>query len=68
MEGRCSDLPLPLSHLAGISPGVALLGLDFGLLTIAAGARTGSRGTALGVAAPVGAASYLLSSLAPAVA
>jgi ABC-2 type transport system permease protein len=66
--GRGFDLTLPVSHLAGVSVGVALLGLDFGLLAIAVGSGTGSRGTALGVTAAVAAASFLISSLAPVVA
>ena len=40
------------------------MGLDFGLITMAAGAATGRRGTALGIGAGLAAASYLLSSLA----
>ena len=53
------------SHLAGISLGVALLGLDFGLLALAIGVWSGSRGLALGVAASLAAVSYLVNSLAP---
>jgi ABC-2 type transport system permease protein len=68
LAGRGFDLPLPITHLAGISLGVALLGLDFGLLAIAVGSRTGSRGTALGITSSIAAASYLISSLAPVVA
>jgi ABC-2 type transport system permease protein len=44
-----------------------LMGLDFGLITMALGAATGRRGTALGIASGLAAASYLLSSLAPAI-
>ena len=40
------------------------MGLDFGLITMAVGAATGRRGTALGIGASLAAASYLLSSLA----
>ncbi|MDQ6617371.1 MAG: hypothetical protein M3083_22145 [Actinomycetota bacterium] len=54
--------------LAGVTVGVILLGVDFGLLAMLVGSKTGSRGTALGVSSGVAAASYLLSSLAPAVA
>lgn len=43
---------------------VMLMGLDFGLITMAIGATTGRRGTALGIASGLAAASYLLSSLA----
>lgn len=66
--GRGFDLALPISHLAGISLGIALLGIDFGLLAILVGSRTGSRGVALGVTSAIAAASYLFSSLAPVVA
>jgi ABC-2 type transport system permease protein len=63
--GRQFDLPIPLPHLAGLSLGVALLGVDFGLCALAIGSITGNRGTALGVTAVLAAASYLVSSLAP---
>lgn len=66
--GRYFELPVDFAHLAGMTAGVALLGLDFGLLALAVGSRTGSRGLALGVAAGLAAASYLVSSLAPVVA
>jgi beta-exotoxin I transport system permease protein len=67
VAGRSFELPISLVHLAGISAGAALLGLDFGLLALALGAWTGSRGLALGIAAALAAASYLVSSLAPVV-
>ena len=41
-----------------------LLGLDLGLVTMAVGALTGKKGTAIGA---IAAASYLVSSLAPVV-
>jgi ABC-2 type transport system permease protein len=63
--GRGFDLALPISHLAGISLGIALLGIDFGLLAILVESRTGSREVALGVTSAIAAASYLFSSLAP---
>jgi len=63
--GREFDLDLDLVHLLGTSVGVVLLGVDFGLLAMVIGIVTGSRGRALGVAAGVAAASYVLSSLAP---
>jgi ABC-2 type transport system permease protein len=66
--GRGFDLTLPVSHLVGISVGVALLGIDFGLLAIGVGSWTGSRGTALGITGAVAATSFLVSSLAPVVA
>jgi ABC-2 type transport system permease protein len=66
--GRGFDLRTSLADLAGTTAGVILLGLDFGLLALAIGCRTGRRGSALGVAASFAAASYLVSSLAPVVA
>ncbi len=44
-----------------------LMALDFGIITMAAWALTGRRGTALGAGSALAAASYLLSSLAPVV-
>jgi len=51
--GRQFDLSFPIAHLAGLSLGVALLGVDFGLCALAVGSITGSRGAALGFTAPV---------------
>ncbi len=65
--GRGFDLNVTAGNLAGITAGTALLGIDFGLLAMLIGAATASRGTALGTASGVAAASYLLSSLAPVV-
>jgi ABC-2 type transport system permease protein len=44
---------------------VLLLGIDLGLITLALGAATGSRGTAIGIASALAAVCYLISSLAP---
>ena len=63
--GRGFDLTLPVANLAGVSVGVALLGIDFGLLAIAVGSWTGSRGMALGITASIAAASFLLSCTCP---
>lgn len=49
---------------AAIAVALVLMGLDFGLITMALGAATSRRGTALGIASGLAAASYLLSSLA----
>ncbi len=65
--GRSFDLAIPLMNLAGLSVGVALLGVDFGLCALAVGSITGRRGMALGVTAALAAVSYLVSSLAPVV-
>lgn len=51
--------------LAAVTGAMALLAFDFGALALLVGAVTGSPGAALGVAAGVAAAAYLISSLAP---
>ena len=66
--GRGFDLAIPAHGLAGITLGVTLLGIDFGLLALALSCWTGRRGTALGITASIAAASYLVSSLASVVA
>ena len=63
--GRRFDLSIPLTNVAGLTVGVALLGTDFGLCALAVGSITGSRGMALGITAALAAVSYLVSSLAP---
>jgi beta-exotoxin I transport system permease protein len=63
--GRSFDLSVTLSGVASISTTVLLMGVDFGILTMAVGAFTGRRATAIGVGAALAAASYLVSSLAP---
>jgi len=68
LAGRGFDLNVSVANLAGITLGVVLLGVDFGLLAVALGCWTGRRGIALGIPATVAAASYLISSLAPVVA
>lgn len=65
--GRSFDLPIGVGHAVGISLALALMGLDFGIATMAVGAATGRRGTALGVGSALAAATYLVSSLAPVV-
>jgi ABC-2 type transport system permease protein len=65
--GRSFHLTVTLGDVAAVSVTVCLLGLDFGLLTMAIGALTGSRSTALGAGTALAAASYLISSLAPVV-
>ena len=67
VAGRGFDLSISIGNLAGLTLGVVLLGVDFGVLALAVGCATGSRGTALGVAAAVAAVSYLIGSLAPVV-
>jgi ABC-2 type transport system permease protein len=66
--GRLFHLLVSVDHVAELSLTVLLLGVDIGIMTLAMGALTGSRGTALGVGSSLAAASYLISSLAPVVA
>ena len=62
--GRGFQLTISPGNTIAISAALVLMGLDFGLITMAVGAATGRRGTALGIGASLAAASYLLSSLA----
>lgn len=64
LAGRGFQLSISPASTIATSAALVLMGLDFGLITMAAGAVTGRRGTALGVGAGLAAASYLLSSLA----
>ncbi len=65
--GRAFDVTLDPWHVATASFAVLALGIDLGLIALALGAATRSRGTAIGIATALTAASYLLSSLAPVV-
>jgi ABC-2 type transport system permease protein len=67
LAGRAFDLDLDAWNLATATFGVMLLAVGFGLLSLAIGAASGERGTAIGVASTGAVASYLLSSLAPVV-
>jgi beta-exotoxin I transport system permease protein len=67
LVGRAFELSVTPGRVAAISATSVLLGLDFGLVTMAIGARTGSRATALGAGTALAAASYLIGSLAPVV-
>ncbi len=62
--GRGFQLTVSPANTIAISVALVLMGLDFGLVSMAVGAITGRRGTALGVGAGLAAVSYLLSSLA----
>jgi len=62
--GRGFQLTVSPGDAVAIAAALTLMGLDFGLITMAAGATTGRRGTALGIGTGLAAASYLLSSLA----
>lgn len=65
--GRSFQLDVAATNVTAVSAAVLLMGLDFGLVTMAAGVLTGSKGTALGIGTALAAASYLVSSLAPTV-
>jgi ABC-2 type transport system permease protein len=65
--GRGFQLTVSAGDAVAIALALMLMGSDFGLITMALGAATGRRGTALGIASGLAAASYLLSSLAPAI-
>jgi ABC-2 type transport system permease protein len=67
LVGRSFDVDVTLGRVVAVSVAVLLMGLGFGLVTMAVGAATGRRATALGVGTAVAAASYLISSLAPVV-
>lgn len=63
--GRAFDLTFDTANVVTATLGVAMLGVDFGLLALAVGAATGARPTAIAVTSAVAAASYLVSSMAP---
>ncbi len=65
--GRAFEVTVDPWHVASATIAVLLLGIAFGLIAMALGAATGSRGTAIGIASALAALSYLISSLAPAV-
>jgi ABC-2 type transport system permease protein len=67
LTGPAFELHVPMRGVVGVTVGVVLLGIDFGLLALAVGALTGSRGRALGVAGALAALSYVVSSLSPVV-
>jgi ABC-2 type transport system permease protein len=64
LTGRGFQLAVSPADAAATSVAVVLMGLDFGLVAVTAGAVTGRRGTALGIASGLAAASYLLGALA----
>jgi beta-exotoxin I transport system permease protein len=64
LVGRSFQLTTPAGDILAISATTLLLGLDFGFVTMAVGAYTGSRSVALGSGTALAAASYLLASLA----
>ena len=66
--GRSFQLTTTPAAAISTSLAVVIMALDFGLVAMAVGALSGRRGTAIGVATAIAAASYLVSSLAPVVA
>jgi len=62
--GRGFQLTVSAGDAVAIAASLTLMGLDFGLVTMAVGSFTGRRGSALGIASALAAASYLLNSLA----
>ncbi|MGI9604034.1 MAG: ABC transporter permease subunit [Acidimicrobiales bacterium] len=62
--GPVVDLDIGIGGLAAAGLGSALFGVLHGTIALLAGAVTGRRGTAMGVAVVVGVAGYLLSSFA----
>lgn len=65
--GRAFQLTLDPWHVATATLAVLLLGIDLGLIALALGAATGSRGNAIGISSALAAVCYLISSLAPVV-
>jgi ABC-2 type transport system permease protein len=65
--GRAFQVTLNPWHVATATLAVLALGIDLGLIAMALGAATGSRSTAIGIAAALAALCYLISSLAPVV-
>ena len=63
--GRSFELTITLANVVSVSAAMLLMGLDLGILTMAVGAFTGKKGTAIGAGTTVAAISYLVSSLAP---
>lgn len=62
--GRGFQLSVGTGNAISTTVALTLMGMDFGLITMAVGAATGKRGTALGIGAGLAAVSYLISSLA----
>jgi len=65
--GRSFQLSVTAGNVAAVSAAAFLMAMTFGIITMAAGALTGRRGTAIGAGSALAAASYLISSLAPVV-
>jgi len=68
IAGRGFHISIGAGNAIAVAAAVTLMGLDFGVVTMAVGAATRRRGTALGVGAGLATVSYLLSSLAATIA
>ena len=64
LVGRGFELHLDSGPLLAVTVTASLMAFDFGLIALAVGSWTGSRGTALAVATVLAAGSYLISSMA----
>jgi ABC-2 type transport system permease protein len=62
--GRGFQLTVGAGDAVATAAALALMGLDFGLVTMAIGAATGRRATALGITSSLAVGSYVLGSLA----
>jgi beta-exotoxin I transport system permease protein len=67
LVGRSFQLTITAGHAVAVSVATWMMAVDFGIVTLAVGALTGRRGTAVAVGSALAAASYLISSLAPVV-
>jgi beta-exotoxin I transport system permease protein len=65
--GRAFQVTLDPWHVATATLAVLLLAIDLGLIALALGAATGSRGTAIGITSALAAVFYLIGTLAPVV-
>lgn len=65
MVGRSFDVNVPATTILQASLSVALMAIDFGLLTMAFGAFTGRKSSAIAIGATLAAVSYVVSALAP---
>jgi len=65
LAAAANDMGLSLGHIAAASAGLALVGLVFGLVALAAGALGASRALALGLTGGIALTSYLLNALSP---
>ena len=64
VAGRGFQLTVGAGDAVATAAALALMGLDFGLVTMAIGAATGRRATALGITSSLAVGSYVLGSLA----